>query len=44
MQAPHVGHWNVVIRILKYIKKAPGQELLYEDKGNTQLSGYCYAD
>lgn len=33
-----------MIRILRYIKKAPGQGLLYEDKGNTQISRYCDAD
>jgi len=44
MQNPHVDHWNVVMRILRYVKKAPGQGLLYEDKGNTQVSGYCDAD
>jgi len=44
MQAPHVDHWKVVIHILRYIKKAPGQGLLYEDKGNTQISGYCDVD
>ena len=44
MQAPHVNHWNAVIRILRYIKRAPGQGLVYEDKGDTQISGYCDAD
>nr|KYP55651.1 Retrovirus-related Pol polyprotein from transposon TNT 1-94 [Cajanus cajan] len=44
MQAPHIDHWNAVLRILRYIKKAPGQGLLYEDKGDSQISGYCDAD
>ena len=44
MHNPHVDHWNVVMHILRYIKRAPGQGLLYEDKGNTQLSGYYDAD
>ncbi|RZB42128.1 Retrovirus-related Pol polyprotein from transposon RE2 [Glycine soja] len=44
MQSPHVDHWNAVMRILRYIKRAPGQGLLYEDKGNMQVSGYCDAD
>ncbi|RZB46623.1 Golgin candidate 6 [Glycine soja] len=43
-QDPHIDHWNVVIRILRYIKKIPGQELLYKDNGNTQICGYCDAD
>ncbi|MCI25689.1 hypothetical protein A2U01_0046880, partial [Trifolium medium] len=33
-----------VIRILKYIKSAPGKGLLYENKGNTQVVGYSDAD
>jgi len=44
MQNPFIDHWNTVIRILRYLKKAPGQGLLYEDKGNTQVFGYCDVD
>ncbi|RZB58914.1 Retrovirus-related Pol polyprotein from transposon RE1 [Glycine soja] len=44
MQAPHVDHWKAMIRILRYIKKAPRQGLLYENKGNTQIFGFCEAD
>ena len=44
MQSPHNDYWDVVIRILRYIKRTPGQGLLYEDKGNTQIVGFCDAD
>jgi len=44
MQTPCLGHWNAIIRILRYLKKAPRQGLLYEDKGNVHISGYCDAD
>ncbi|XP_025982825.1 uncharacterized protein LOC114398568 [Glycine soja] len=44
MQAPHVDDWKFVIRILEFIKKALGQGFLYEDKGNTQIFGYCDGD
>ncbi|RDX72248.1 hypothetical protein CR513_48290, partial [Mucuna pruriens] len=44
MQAPCIDHWAVVLRILRYIKKTPGQGLLYEEKGDTHISGYCDAD
>jgi len=44
MQNPYTDHWNVVTQILRYIKKALGQGLLYEDKGNTHVTGYCDAD
>ena len=43
-QNPCIDHWNVAIRILRYHKKALGQGLLYEDKGNTQIFGYCDVD
>ncbi|RDX95269.1 Copia protein, partial [Mucuna pruriens] len=39
-----VDHWATVLRILRYIKKTPGQGLLYEDKGDTHISCYCDAD
>ncbi|RDX82516.1 putative mitochondrial protein, partial [Mucuna pruriens] len=44
MQAPCVDHWTTVLCILKYIKKTPGQGLLYEDKGDTHISCYCVVD
>jgi len=44
MQAPHTHHWNVVIHILRYIERAPGQRLLYEDKRNTHVTRYCDVD
>jgi len=33
-------HLEAVIRILKYIKKFPNEDPIYEDKGNTQIVGY----
>ena len=44
MQSPCDSHWDVVIRILRYIKGTPGQGVLYENKGHTQIIGYCDAD
>ena len=44
MQNPHIDHWNVVIRILRYVKGNPGQGFLYENKGSTQVVAYCDAD
>ncbi|RDX84669.1 hypothetical protein CR513_34244, partial [Mucuna pruriens] len=41
---PCIDHWAAILRILRYIKKTPGQGLLYEDKGDTHISGYCNAD
>ncbi|RDX82399.1 hypothetical protein CR513_36824, partial [Mucuna pruriens] len=42
--APCIDHWAAVLRILRYIKKTPGEGLLYEDKGDTYISGYCDVD
>ncbi|RVW96895.1 Retrovirus-related Pol polyprotein from transposon RE1 [Vitis vinifera] len=35
---------DVVIRILRYIKGTPGQGMLYEEKGHTQIVGYTDVD
>nr|KYP70981.1 Retrovirus-related Pol polyprotein from transposon TNT 1-94 [Cajanus cajan] len=39
---PRDSHWTAAMRILRYIKKAPGRGLLYEDKGNSKI--VCYSD
>ena len=44
LQSPCDSHWDVVIRILRYIKRSPGQGVLYENKGHTQVIGYTDAD
>lgn len=44
LNSPCEEHWDAVVRILKYIKKAPGKGLLYEDKGHTRIMGYSDAD
>ncbi|RDX99144.1 putative mitochondrial protein, partial [Mucuna pruriens] len=41
---PCVDHQVTVLRIFRYIKKTLGQDLLYEDKGDTHILGYCDAD
>ncbi|RVX23215.1 Retrovirus-related Pol polyprotein from transposon RE1 [Vitis vinifera] len=38
------NHWDAVIRILRYIKSTPGQGVLYENRGHTQVVGYTDAD
>ena len=44
LQSPCDSHWDAVICILRYIKSAPGQGVLYENRGHTQVIGYTYAD
>ncbi|RVX23211.1 Retrovirus-related Pol polyprotein from transposon RE1 [Vitis vinifera] len=44
LQSPCDSHWDAVIRILQYIKSTPGQGVLYENRGHTQVVGYTDAD
>ena len=44
LQSSCDNHWDVVIRILRYIKGTPGQGVLYEDRGHTQTVVYCDAN
>ncbi|RVX15359.1 Retrovirus-related Pol polyprotein from transposon TNT 1-94 [Vitis vinifera] len=44
LQSPCDSHWDTVIRILRYIKSTPGQGVLYENRGHTQVVGYTDAD
>ena len=37
LQSPCESHWDVVVRILRYIKGTPGQGVLYENRGHTRL-------
>ena len=44
LQSPCDSHWDAVIRILRYIKSTPGEGVLYENRGHTQVIGYTDAD
>ncbi|RVW47921.1 Retrovirus-related Pol polyprotein from transposon RE2 [Vitis vinifera] len=44
LQSPCDSHWDAVIHILRYIKSTPGQGVLYENRGHTQVVGYTDAD
>lgn len=44
MNSPCDTHWEAALRILKYIKGAPGRGLLYENKGNTNVQCYTNAN
>ena len=37
LQLPCDSHWDVVVRILCYIKGTPSQGVLYENRGHTQV-------
>ena len=44
MISPCDSHWEAVVRILRYIKSAPGKGLLFEDQGHEHIIGYTNAD
>ena len=44
LQSPCDSHWDAAVRILRYVKGTPGQGVLYENKGHTQIVGYSDVD
>lgn len=44
MQNPTVYHWNMVERILRYLKGSPGQGIWMGKNENAEIVGYCDAD
>ncbi|KAL1213817.1 Retrovirus-related Pol polyprotein from transposon RE2 [Cardamine amara subsp. amara] len=44
MQKPTVYHWNMVERILRYLKGSPGQGIWMGKNNNAEIVGYCDAD
>ena len=40
MSAPRMSHWDVVVRILQYVKSTPGRGLLYSDCGYNYITGF----
>ncbi|KAI5318339.1 hypothetical protein L3X38_038047 [Prunus dulcis] len=44
MHSPSVSHRNVVDRILRYLKSAPGNGLMFYKNGNIEVIGYTDVD
>ncbi len=44
LYSPCKEHWEAVLRIVHYLKKAAGWGLLYKKSGDTQIVGYSDAD
>ncbi|XP_043705185.1 secreted RxLR effector protein 161-like [Telopea speciosissima] len=44
LSVPQTSHWDVVICILRYLKKAPRRGLLYLDHGHGRVEGFSDAD
>ena len=44
MHCPSEDHMNAVLRILKYLKLAPGNGLMFSKNDHLNISGYTDAD
>ena len=44
MNSPRTSHWNAVMHILSYLKKAPGRGILYKNSGHCRVKGFSDAD
>ena len=44
MNTPQKPHWNVALRVLRYIKGTPGQGLFLPYENNLTLNAYCDSD
>ncbi|BBH05773.1 hypothetical protein Prudu_017259 [Prunus dulcis] len=44
MHSPSEDHMNAVIRILRYLKSAPGKGLMFSKHGHLNIDGYTDAD
>ncbi|XP_056698753.1 secreted RxLR effector protein 161-like [Spinacia oleracea] len=44
MQPPKVEHWEAALRVVRYLKKCPGQGILLRSDSVLQLEGWCDSD
>ncbi|XP_057434172.1 uncharacterized protein LOC130726869 isoform X2 [Lotus japonicus] len=44
MSSPTDAHWEALIRIVKYLKKAPGRGIVYRDHGHMRVEAFSDAD
>ncbi|XP_019239817.1 PREDICTED: uncharacterized protein LOC109219798 [Nicotiana attenuata] len=44
MHCPKISHMDALVRVVKYIKGAPGQGLLMSSNQSTKLTAFCDAD
>ena len=44
MHEPRKPHWEAALRVLRYIKGTPGQELVLPSENNLRLQAYCDSD
>ena len=44
LAAPRTSHWDAVIRVLQYLKRAPSRGRLYSDYDHGRVVGFSDAD
>ncbi|XP_042485628.1 uncharacterized mitochondrial protein AtMg00810-like [Macadamia integrifolia] len=44
MQSPQKAHWEAIVRVLRYLKRAAGKGLVYRPNRHMDLVGYSDAD
>jgi len=44
LHQPKNSHMDVVLRVVKYIKRQPNQGILLFSKSSTEITAYCDAD
>lgn len=44
MQKPREDHWEAALRLVRYLKKNPGQGILLRADNNLSLEGWCDSD
>jgi hypothetical protein len=44
LEAPRVSHWEAIICIIRYLKRAPGLGILYRLNGHLQVEGFTDVD
>ena len=44
MEKPTLYHWNAALKVVKYVKTAPGLGILMSSDKQAQLTGFCDAD
>ena len=40
MATPYTGHWDAALRVLRYLKTAPGLGILYSDQGHCRVGAF----
>ncbi|XP_042946560.1 uncharacterized protein LOC122279793 isoform X3 [Carya illinoinensis] len=44
LQTPRISHWDAVVHILRYLKRAPGLGILYRPNGHLRVEAFSDAD